>query len=406
MRKFPLHYQIFVAIALSIVFGLILPSYSVYFEWMGDIFLRALKMIAIPLIATSLISGVSQLGSNLSEFRRIGLKTILYYLSTSFLAITTGLILFNIFNPGKGVNLDFLLHKIDKEIVQPKSLYDTLIEIIPENIFSAFTNNNTLAIIFFSLLFGVFITQVKAEYTATLSNFFKSAFEVLMKITLFIIKFAPLGVFGLIYKVVANETHITDYFTELGKFALIVLAGLIIHFGIILPLILYLIGKINPFKHIKNMSKALLTAFSTASSNATLPVTIECVEDESGVSEKVSQFTLPMGATINMDGTALYELAVAMFVAQASADFDLTFTKQIIMVVTALLASIGTAGVPMASVVAMTIVFSAIGLPIEAIAVIFPVDRILDMFRTTVNVWSDSCGAVLIAKSEGEKLDV
>jgi proton glutamate symport protein len=402
MKKIPLHYQIFAAIILSIIFGLLLPSYSKYFEWMGDIFLRALKMIAIPLIITSLISGVSQLGSNLSEFRRVGFKTISYYIITSLLAITTGLLLFNIFSPGKGIQLDTLLDKIDTNIENHKSLYDTLIEIVPDNIFVALTTNNMLAIIFFSLLFGVFINSVDKKYTATLSDFFKSAFEVLMKITLFIIKFAPLGVFGLIYKVVSSESDITNYFTELGKFALIVLGGLIIHFLITLPLLLYFIGGVHPFKHIQNMSKALLTAFSTASSNATLPVTIECVEHEAGVTNKISQFTLPIGATINMDGTALYELAVAMFVAQAMGNFDLTLTKQLIMVVTALLASIGTAGVPMASVVAMTIVFAAVGLPVEAIAIIFPVDRILDMFRTTVNVWSDSCAAVIIAKSEGE----
>ncbi len=404
MKKIPLHYQIFIAIGLSILLGLLLPSYSVYFAWMGDIFLRALKMIAIPLIITSLISGVSQLGSNLSELRRVGMKTIFYYVMTSLLAITTGLVLFNIFSPGKGIDLDGLLDKIGKSVEEQDSLYQTLLNIIPENIFLALTTNNMLAIIFFSLLFGIFINRVETKYTTILSGFFKSAFEVLMKITLFIIKFAPFGVFGLIYKVVSHETDIANYFAELGKFALIVLAGLVIHFTIILPLLLYLIGGIHPVKHIQNMSKALLTAFSTASSNATLPVTIECVEHEAGVTKKISQFTLPIGATINMDGTALYELAVAMFVAQAIGEFELTFTKQLILVITALLASIGTAGVPMASVVAMTIVFAAVGLPVEAIAIIFPVDRILDMFRTTVNVWSDSCAAVIIAKSEGELL--
>jgi proton glutamate symport protein len=237
-----------------------------------------------------------------------------------------------------------------------------------------------------------------------LTNVFDAVFETMMKITLWVIRFAPLGVMGIVAEVVSEQDNLLQLIGSLGKFAGVVVISLGVHFFVTLPILLFLLGKTNPVKHYQSMFSVILTAFSTASSNATLPLTLETVEEKSGVSNKVASFTLPLGATINMDGTALYELVVAGFVAQLYG-IELSITQQFIMVSTALLASIGTAGIPMASFVTMTIVFTSVGLPLEAMLIVMPVDRPLDMLRTATNVFSDSCGSVIIAKSEGEKLN-
>ena len=378
-----------------------------YVSWMGDIFLRALKMIIIPLILASIISGVANIGSA-KNLGRLGIKTMLYYLTTSTLAIITGLFLVNLIKPGLSIDPDtFRLTEtfnIDKH-----SLGDTLIRIVPENIFDAFVNQDMLSIIFFSILFGYFITQIEPKYSQMLGNFFNSFFEVMMKLTMFIIKFTPLGVFGLVATTVAEQAGDPQRLIQLGEglglYSLTVLAGLMIHALIILPLYVKILGGSNPYAHFQSMRTALLTAFSTSSSGATLSLTMDSVKNKSGVSNKISGFTLPLGATINMDGTALYECVAAIFIAQAYG-FDLTVIEQIVIVITALLASIGAAAIPMAGLVMISIILAAVDLPLAGIGLILAVDRILDMFRTSVNVWSDSCGAVVIAKSEGEKLKV
>jgi len=403
MKKIALHWQILLALMVSVFIGALLPQSVKYFAWMGDVFLRALKMIVVPLVLTSLITGVTNIGSG-GNLGRLGLKTILYYITTSLIAIITGLVLVNIFKPGVGADPSLTANMKDFQL-EEKPIGDTLIEIIPENIFDAFTQGNMLAIIFFAILLGFFITRLQSKHKQILTDFFSAAFEVMMKITLFIIKFAPLGILGIVSKVVAEQENIAELVERLGIFMLVVIGGLLLHSFVSLPLITRLFGNISPFKHFKNMATPLLTAFSTASSNATLPLTMDAVENNSGVSNKIASFTLPLGATINMDGTALYELAVAGFIAQLTGH-DLSFTHQFIMVATALLASIGTAGVPMASYVAMVIIFSAIGLPLEYMLLVLPVDRPLDMLRTATNVWSDSCGAAIIAKTEGEKLTI
>jgi len=262
-----------------------------------------------------------------------------------------------------------------------------------------------LSIIFFAILFGFFITKVGKKHSELLQQFFTSIFEVMMKITLFVIKFTPLGVFGLVAKTVADQDDFTGLVSSMGLYMLTVIIALSIHAFVTLPLIVRFIGKSKPFRHLKNMTTPLLTAFSTSSSAATLPLTITAVEEKSGVSNKISSFTLPLGATVNMDGTALYECIAAIFIAQAYG-VDLTFVQQLIIVLTALLASIGAAAIPMAGLVMMTVILTAIGLPLEGVGLIIAVDRILDMFRTATNVWSDSCGAVVIAKTEGEDLKV
>lgn len=372
-----------------------------YISWMGDLFLRALKMIIIPLIFSSLAAGVASIGSS-GNLGRLGLKTIFYYVVTSLIAILTGLLMVNIFKPGIGTDLNFS-QQVEGLIENQRSFKDTLLNIVPDNIFSAMSNGDMLAIIFFSVLFGFFITRVRQSYADALTKALNAIFEVMMKITMFVILFAPFGVFGIVAKVVSDQDDLINLMLKMGLYMATVLIGLLIHFTITLPLIVYFIGKANPYKHMNNLSAALFTAFSTASSSATLPLSMNGVEKNSGVSNKITSFVLPLGATINMNGTALYECVAAIFIAQAYG-IEMTFVQQIIIVVTALLASIGAAGIPMAGLVMMTVVLNAVGLPLEGIGLILAVDRILDMFRTTINVWGDCCGAVVIAKSEGEKL--
>jgi proton glutamate symport protein len=375
----------------------------VYVSWMGDIFIRALKMLIIPLILSSLISGITSIGSG-SSLGRLGLKTMLYYVTTSVFAILTGQLLVNLFKPGVGANINFV-QEVEGLVEKQKSFLDIIVDIVPDNIVSAMANNEMLSIIFFAILFGFFITRIKKKHSEFLQNFFTSVFEVMMKITLFVIKFTPLGIFGIVAKTIADQDDLAGLITSMGLYMFTVILALSIHAVITLPLIVRWIGKANPLKHFRNMSTPLLTAFSTSSSGATLPLTIQAVEENSGVSNKISSFTLPLGATVNMDGTALYECVAAIFIAQVYG-VDLTFVQQLIIVLTALLASIGAAAIPMAGLVMITVILTAVDLPLEGVGLILAVDRILDMFRTATNVWSDSCGAVVIAKSEGEELNV
>lgn len=407
MLKLKLHWQILIAFIIAVLFGLFLPQYSNYVRWLGDIFLRALKMIIVPLILTSIVSGVTNIGETKS-LGRLGLKTISYYLITSTFAIITGLLLVDLIKPGVGADLGFKMAVPELTKVSG-GLWDIIMRMIPQNIFEALASADMLAIIFFAILFGFFITKVQTEYKDFMTNFFNSGFEIIMKMTSFIINFAPLGILGIVTGVVADQasdkTRLLNMFQHLGIYMLTVLGGLAFHFFITLPLIIKFIGKVSPAKHFKAMSLPLITAFSTSSSSATLPLTMEAVEHNSGVSNKITSFVLPLGATVNMDGTALYECVAAMFIAQAYG-IELGFIQQMIVVVTALLASIGAAGIPMAGLVMMSVVLTSVGLPLEGVGLILAVDRILDMCRTMVNVFSDSCGTVTIAKSEGEILKV
>lgn len=402
--KIKLHWQILIALALAVLFGYYIPQGIKYTEWMGTMFLTALKMVIVPLILSSIISGVTSMGGG-KNLGRLGGKTLLYYVCTSFFAILTGLLLVNIVRPGVGVELGFTNNVVDLTD-KVDSVKDILLRIIPSNIFESMVKGDILPIIFFAIIFGVFISQVESKYSGLLTTFFEGLFEVMMKLTLFIIKFTPLGVFGIVSREVQrNADQLGNLAGSMAIYMLTVALALLIHAFIILPLILRLVAKANPAKHYKNMITPLLTAFSTASSSATLPLTMEAVEHKSGVSNKVSSFTLPLGATINMDGTALYECVAAMFIAQVYG-IDLNISQQILIVVTALLASIGAAGIPMAGLVMLTVVLTAAGLPLEGIGLILAVDLPLDMARTTVNVLSDSCAAVTVARSENEITNV
>ncbi len=374
-----------------------------YISWMGDLFIRALKMLIIPLVLSSLISGVSNLGGG-DSLGRLGLKTIGYYMLTSTLAIVTGLLFVNLIKPGIGADTSFE-QEVEGLATSAGTIGQTLMEIVPTNIFDALSRGSMLSIIFFSILIGYFINKVGDKPRMILTDFFNAFFDLMMKVTLWVIQFTPLGILGIVAKTVADQDDLMGLVSSMGLYMGTVLIALATHAFITLPILTKFIGKASPIKHFRNVTTPLMTAFSTSSSGATLPLTINAVEKNDGVSNKITSFTLPLGATINMDGTALYELIAAMFIAQAYG-FDMSITEQIIMVAAALLSSIGAAAIPMAGMVMLTVVLTAVGLPLEGIGLILAVDRILDMFRTSVNVWSDTCGAVIIAKSEGETLKV
>lgn len=402
--RIKLHWQILIALVLAVFFGYYFPSGVKYTSWMGIVFLRGLSMVVVPLILSSIISGVASVGSG-SNLGRLGLKTLSFYIVTSLVAILTGLFLVNLFQPGAGANLG-TSKTIESLPTVGNSVSDMLIRTIPDNVVDAMAKGQILPVIFFSILFGFFITRIPNEKKQLLTRFFDAVFEVMMKITLFIIRFTPLGVFAIVANEVSkNSGSLATIAGSLGIYMFTVIIGLLIHGGITLPALVKIIGKANPYKHFRNMATPLLTAFSTSSSNAALPLSMEAVEYSDGVSGKITSFTLPLGATINMNGTALYECVAVLFIAQAYG-IRLDMSQQIVVVVTALLAAIGSAGIPMAGLVMMTMVLNAVNLPLEGVGLVLAVDRILDMSRTTVNVWGDTCAAVIIAKSEGEKLNV
>lgn len=412
-----LHWQIFIAIGLAIVAGILtgqtagIGSFQFYdlYVFLGTLFLNALKMLIVPLILSSIICGIGNMG-NLGGLGRLGGKTIAYYLSTSVIAILIGLALVNIIEPGimggepvrdkVGLTEDISDIAAKVEGKGASDLTGIFLRMIPTNIVAAAANGQMLGLIFFGLLFGYFMTQIAAKEKAVLLTFWNAVLSVMMRMTDLVMTFAPIGVFGLVAKVVASTG--LDAFLPLAYFFFTVVLALAVHMFGVMPLLLKFIGKVeNPLRHYKAMLPALLTSFSTSSSSATLPITMECVEKNAGVSNKTTSFVLPLGATINMDGTALYECVAAMFIAQAYG-LELGYTEQFLIVITALVTSIGVAGIPAASLVAISIILATIGLPLEGIGLILAVDRVLDMCRTSVNVFSDSCGAVIIARTEGE----
>lgn len=369
----------------------------------GDLFLRLLKMVTVPLILTSLITGVTGLGSR-GSFGKMFRRTIAYYLVTSLLAICTGLLLVNLIRPGSGAVLPGggqALETPDQSLTEV--IYEQITRLIPTNPVAAFAGGEFLSIISFAILFGLFINLVGGEHGKRLKAFFESAFAVMMKMTAWVISLAPIGVAA--FMIYATSTQGLSVFRTLAWYMLTVFLALVVHATVILPLIVKFIGKRSPIEFARHMSPALLTAFSTASSNATLPLTMSCVENRAGVSNDTSSFVLPLGATINMDGTALYEVVAVLFIAQATPGFELTIAQQITVAFTALIASVGAAGIPHAGLVMMAIVLQAVGLPLEAQGIIIAVDRILDMCRTSVNVWSDSCGCAVVSAVGGDEGD-
>lgn len=395
--KFPVYAQIIAGVIVGVVCGIILPEYSAVGEFLGTLFLKLLKMLIIPLIFSSIVMGVVSTASA-SSFGRLGLKTLVYYISTSLLAILTGQLFVNLLKPGVGTHLK---ETVVTAPVSSFSLKDIFLNMVPDNIVAAMADGNVLPVIFFALLSGFFIGVLKEKPRQTLSDLMDAIYQLMMKITGFVILLAPVGIFGLIYKTVASTG--TAVFGNLMFYFFTVAAGLAVHFFITLPFLLFFFTRQNPYRFMKQMIAPLITAFSTSSSSATLPLTIETIENEAGVSNRVAGFVLPLGATINMDGTALYECAAVIFIAQVYG-YDLSMAQQVVVVITALLVSIGAAGIPMAGLVMMTVILNAVHLPLEGVGLIIAVDRFLDMFRTATNVLSDSTGAKIIDHSEQKRL--
>ncbi|MEM6998542.1 MAG: dicarboxylate/amino acid:cation symporter [Pseudomonadota bacterium] len=419
MIKMKLHWQILIAIIAAIVVGMLVDKntaignivfYDV-FNFLGTLFLNALKMIIVPLVVSSIICGISNIGSS-KNLGRLGGKTIGFYMMSSLLAILIGIAFVNLLTPGivNGEAAGNMLNlssssELSEQLTKIEGrgagdIADVFLRMVPPNIVSAAANGQMLGLIFFGLLFGFFMSRIEEEQKKTLENFWQGVFQTMMAITLLVMRFAPIGVFGLVAKTIAATGF--EAFQPLLLFFVTVLLALVFHAFITLALLLKFIGKINPIHHYATMAPAMLTAFSTASSSGTLPITLKCVEEGAGVSNKTTSFVLPLGATINLDGTALYECVAAMFIAQAYG-LDLTISTQFTIVLVALLTSIGVAGIPAASLVAISVILGAIGLPLEGIGMLLVTDRILDMLRTAVNVFSDSCCALIVAKTEGEK---
>ena len=402
--KIKLHWQILLAFILALLSYYFLGKKILFMSYFGVIFISLLKMIIIPLIFLSVVSGVSSLGTT-RKISRIGTKTLLYYFTTSMIAITIGLVLTNIIQPGNTVQISSNIEPFDvSRLSKPDSLFDIVIRMIPTNIFNSLSSGNILPIIFFSIVFGIGLLKLSESKKSNLLPIINEMFEIVTLITNFIIKLSPIGVFGLIIKSL-NSTGL-DLFNAVGYYVLTIFLGLSIHLFIILPLILYISTGLSPLMHYKSMLKALTMAFSTSSSGATLPVTMTSVKNNANVSNDVSSFVLPLGSTVNMDGTALYECAGVLFISQIIG-IELEFSQQLIIVITAFLASVGAAGIPSAGLVMIFIVLDAVGLgnhpqvPI-IVGTMLAIDRPLDMMRTMVNVCSDTVGTVIIAKSEGE----
>ena len=409
---------IFIAMISALVLGFVMNAWqleAVFFvellTLVGKLFLNGLKMVVVPLIIASMIVSIANLKSGLG---RLGSKTLIYYMASSTLAILIGLFVANAFDPGlengapnaalKATLPELPADKAERlESADLSEMSGVFLRMVPPNIVQAAVDGQMLGLIVFSILFGYFMRRVGVESFATLKDFWDGVLQTMLHITHFVMRFAPIGIFALITKTVATTG--LEAMKPLLLFFITVLVALLLHLFVALPILLNFIGNISPVKHFNAMVSALVTAFSTASSAATLPVTMRCLESRVGVSNKTSSFVLPLGATVNMDGTALYECVAALFIAQVYG-LDLTLGTQLIIVLTALITSVGVAGIPAASLVAISIILGVLGLPVEAIGLILITDRILDMFRTAVNVYSDSCGAAVIAKTEGESLQV
>lgn len=413
-----LHWRILIGMAAGVLFGLL--AVAIGWQWFvedwikpfGTIFVNSLKLIAIPLIIASLIKGVSDL-QDLSKLSRMGFRTLAIYIMTTVIAVTVGLLIVNVARPGKQVSeetrerlsADFsddaaAKIQVAKE-TEDKGPLQPLVDVVPDNLFNAASSNrNMLQVIFFVIFFGIGLILLPAEKAAPVKQFFDSMNEVILKLIDLIMLAAPFGVFALLAALVCDSPS-WDILVALIAYSGCVIVGLGLMVFVIYPTAVVLLTKRSYSFFLKGISPAQLLAFSTSSSAATLPVTMERVEEHLGVDEDVSSFVLPIGATVNMDGTSLYQAVAAVFIAQATG-VDLSFSDQITIVVTATLASIGSAAVPGAGMVMLVIVLGAIGVPEQGLALIVAVDRLLDMCRTTVNVTGDATVAMLVAKSVGK----
>lgn len=421
MKKLALHWQILTGMALGVIFALILSN----FEWgsgfindwikpFGTIFINALKLIAVPLILASLIKGVSDL-KDISKLSQMGARTILTYIATTVIAVSIGLGVVNLVKPGNTITEETReelvasyggeadLKRQDAEKQKNAGPLQALVDIVPGNIIGASSSNsNMLQVIFFAIFFGIGLILIPEKTAQPVKSFFDGFNEVILKMIDIIMLAAPYGVFALLAALVV-ESPSADLFAALAMYALCVISGLLMMIGVYI-LIVWIFTKKSPKFFLNGISPAQLLAFSTSSSAATLPVTMERVEEHLGVEKEVSSFVLPIGATINMDGTSLYQAVAAVFIAQAFG-MDLSFTTQLGIIATATLASIGSAAVPGAGMVMLVIVLAQAGIPEAGLALIFAIDRPLDMCRTTVNVTGDASVSMLVAKAVGRLRD-
>jgi proton glutamate symport protein len=413
--KLALHWKILIGLVLGLAFGFFMKTLGakdLVVDWVkpfGTVFINLLKMIAVPLIVVSLITGLADL-KDISKLSKLGGRTVVLYLFTTFLAVTIGLILANIVSPGKYINEDSRKSLLESfagdagqkiqmaEAQKNKGPLQALIDLVPDNIFGALANNGSmLQVILFVILIGIGLILIDPKKAQPVSDFFKGLNEVILKIIDLIMLIAPLGVFALM---AALMVEIPDFsvLKALLIYAFTVVAGLLIMTYIVYPLLLKTFAKYPAGKFFKAIAPAQILAFSTSSSAATLPVSMERVIEHVGVEEEVASFVLPLGATVNMDGTSLYQAVAAIFIAQAFS-MDLTFGQQAMIVLTATLASIGTAAVPSAGMVMLVIILGQAGIPEAGLALIFAIDRPLDMLRTVVNVTSDATVATIVASS-------
>ena len=430
MKKLALHWKILIGMAIGIILGFLAVVMDNKFGWgnngaysakafivdyvkpFGRIFINGLKLIAVPLIVASLVKAISDM-QDISKLSKLGGRTIVTYLFTTVIAVLIGMVLVNLIKPGEFIPVEIreslslqyqeaAQSKIDVALTQKESgPLQALEDLIPSNIFEAASNNrNMLQVIFFSILFGIGIILTKPEKSKTIKGFFDGLNEVVLKIIDIIMLYAPFGVFALLATLVAENPD-PGIFEGLGMYALTLLAGLFLMAGIVYPSLVYLFTGKGPSFFFKGISPAQLVAFSTSSSAATLPVTMERVEEHLGVEKEASSFILPIGATVNMDGTSCYQAVAAIFIAQAF-DIDLTIGAQLGIILTATLASIGAAAVPSAGIIMLVIVLGQAGIPEAGIALIFAVDRPLDMCRTVVNVTGDAAVSMIVANSTGQ----
>ena len=428
MKNLALHWKIIIGMILGVVFGLLAITVGLdqfTSDWIkpfGTIFINLLKLIAVPLVFASLIKGVASL-SDISRLSRIGSRTVALYLTSTVIAVTTGLFIVNTLQPGKYFSEEKRIEFKEKYASKTEAKLDAaaqvkdqgplqfLVDIVPQNIVNATSNNrNMLQVIFFALLFGISMIMLPNEKTLYVKGFFDGVNDVILQIVDLIMLLAPYGVFALLASLMVDFSdgdvnNVIELFSALGFYSLAVVSGLFIMIFLVYPVILKIFTKIKYRDFFKGILPAQILAFSTSSSAATLPVTMERCEDHLGVSNEISSFVLPLGATINMDGTSLYQAVAAVFIAQ-SFGIDLDLGQQLTIVLTATLASIGAAAVPGAGLVMLVIVLGAVGMDPEGVALIFAVDRILDMLRTVVNVTGDATVALVIASSEGQLREV
>jgi solute carrier family 1 (high affinity glutamate transporter) protein 1 len=394
------------AIVAAVALAFLNPQVAVTFEVGGEIFLRLLTMMVVPLVVASVMSGIIGLG-DVRKLGRPGGLAVLYYLTTTVMAVLVGLVLVNLIQPGVDTVDQATLSAMaaegrDVAAAQEQASLDTILRnlllmLFTDNLFASAANTNLLPLIVFSVIFAGMLTTMGSR-VAAISQMIVQVNDALLAFILLLMRLAPIGIFCLVtarFGEAQAEGNLMDVLQQTGAYFSTVLAGLAVHALLTLPLILWIFTRRNPLRFIYQMSQALLTAFSTASSTATLPVTMECAMTKAGVSRRSAEFVLPLGATINMDGTALYEATAAIFIAQAIG-VDLSLTQQIVVAVTATLAAIGAAGIPEAGLVTMIIVLNAVGLPVEYIGLILSVDWLLDRFRTAVNAFGDSVGSAVV----------